>query len=175
VATKRTNKERQDEASDFAKQLGKRFAFDVVEEEIFVCMLRTIDLISAQTTDLFAKHQISGPLYNALRIVGGETKFNGEGVPLGTIAARLICRNPDTTRLVNRLEDLDYVQCVACPKDARRRMVKITDQGSRVLKDLHRPIRDLHRKNFGALNSQEQDQLLGLLEKLRTSLSDTQH
>lgn len=172
MATKRISKGQPIEASEFAKQLGKRNAFDVIEEEMFVCMLRTIDLMSAGSNQLLEKHQITGPLYNALRIIGGECKFNDEGISVGTIASRLVCRSPDTTRLVDRLVKLGYVVCSICPQDARRRLVKITESGAKVLKDLHRPIRDLHRKHFRVLGPEEKAQLLALLETVRSQLSD---
>ena len=173
VATNHTDKKKRNEASGFAKQLGKRHDFDVVEEEIFVCMLRTIDLVQTRSIELFEKHRISGPLYNALRIVGGEALFSEEGITVGTIASRLICKSPDTTRLVNRLQELGYVCCVTCPNDARRRMVQITEQGRKVLRELHRPIREMHRKHFGVLNAAEQGQLFSLLEKVRRPLSQS--
>jgi DNA-binding MarR family transcriptional regulator len=171
VATKRTDSCQPVEASEFARQLGKRHAFDVMEEELFVCMLRTIDRMSANSNSLFAKHQISGPLYNALRIIGGESKFTDEGLTVGTIASRLVCRSPDTTRLIDRLVKLGYAKCDICSQDARRRLVTITERGTKVLQDLHRPLRDMHRQHFRVLSLEERNRLLSLLEKLRSSLS----
>jgi DNA-binding MarR family transcriptional regulator len=143
-----------------------------MEEELFVCMLRTIDRMSANSNSLFAEHKISGPLYNALRIIGGECRFSDEGITVGTIASRLVCRSPDTTRLIDRLVKLGYAKCDTCSQDARRRMVKISERGAKVLKDLHRPLRDMHRQHFSALSLEELKRLLSLLEKVRSSLSE---
>ena len=46
MVTKHIVRDNRIEASEFAKQLGKRHAFDLIEEELFVCMLRTMDMMS---------------------------------------------------------------------------------------------------------------------------------
>ncbi len=160
-------------ASDLAKQLGKRNAFDLIEEELFVSLIRTVDIISRGFSDLFQQHSLTDSLYNALRIVAGECKVNEHGITVGAIASRLVCRSPDTTRLVDRLEKLGYVACVTCPQDARRRMVRITDEGRAVLKVLHKPVRDLHRRQFSQLDKKTQQRLLELLEQLRNSIEES--
>lgn len=159
-------------ASPLAKQLGKRHAFDLIEEELFVSMARTFDLISRDFVELFHSFGLSEPLYNALRIVGGESQVSQHGLSVGTIASRMVCRNPDTTRLVDRLEKLGLVQCVTCTQDGRRRLVKITQSGNDLLKALHRPVRAIHRKQFAGLDSKSQQKLLELVEQLRSSLED---
>ncbi len=164
---KLTDKRSSATASELAKQLGKRNAFDLIEEELFVSLVRTTDLLSRGFVDLFQQYNLSGPLYNALRIVNGESQVSVYGVTVGTIASRMVCRNPDTTRLVDRLEKLGYVKCVTCSEDARRRLVQMTEKGREVLKALHRPVRALHRKQFGSLDVESQQQLLSLLSQLR--------
>lgn len=161
-------------ASNLAKQLGKRDAFDLVEEELFVSLIRTVDIISRGFGDLFQQHKLTSSLYNALRIVAGECRVNEHGITVGMIASRLVCRNPDTTRLVDRLEKLGYVDCVTCPQDARRRMVRITVEGHAVLKALHKPVRELHRRQFSRLDRKTQQRLLELLEQVRIAIEEPQ-
>lgn len=156
--------------SKLAEQLGKRDAFDLIEEELYLSLIRTVDLLSTSFTELFQQHGLSGPLYNALRIVAGQCKVDSHGVTVGTIASRLVCRNPDTTRLVDRLENLGYVVCVTCPEDARRRMVRITSSGESVIKALHRPMRELHKRQFSQLDEKNQLKLLRTLESIRSHL-----
>ncbi|MFO0942979.1 MAG: MarR family transcriptional regulator [Pirellulales bacterium] len=160
-------------ASNLAKQLGKRNAFDLIEEELFISLIRTVDIISRGFGDLFQKYKLTSSLYNALRIVAGECGVNEHGITVGMIASRLVCRNPDTTRLVDRLEKLGYVDCVTCPQDARRRMVRITGEGQSVLKALHKPVREIHRRQFSKLNKKTQQRLLELLEQARSSAEES--
>lgn len=154
-----------------AEEIGKRDPFDLLEEEVYVSLMRTVDLLSSRFAELFAKYRLSNPLYNALRIVGGEQKFTGHGVPVGTISQRMVCRQPDTTRLIDRLESLGYVRRETCDVDARRRLVSLTPKGKEVLTALHRPTRDLNRRHFESLTPKALDQLNKLLLAVREGLS----
>ncbi len=160
-------------SSTLAQELGKRNPFDLLEEEVFVSLIRTCDLLTHQVPNLFAEHDLTPPLYNALRIVGGEQKVNAHGITVGTISQRLVCRQPDTTRLVDRLEALGYVRRDSCKEDARRRMVRITPRGEEVLKSLHRPVRELHRKQFAHISRESLHQLNHLLQQVRDGLKIT--
>ena len=167
---KPTNRPKQAQVTGLAKQLGKRHAFDLVEEELYLSLVRTVDRLSHGYADLFQQFGLSSPLYNALRIVAGQCKSDSNGVSVGAISTMMVCRNPDTTRLVDRLVSLGFVKCVTCPKDARRRLVKVTELGLTVLGKLHRPVRNLHRRHFRTLDQQVQKQLIAWLERV---LDDT--
>lgn len=167
---KLTGKQTPAEASRLARQIGKRKPFDLLEEELFVSLIRTVDLLSHSGEELMEQFRLTGSLYNALRIVGGESRVNPDGITVGTIASRLVRRNPDTTRLVDRLEKLGYVQSVTCPEDGRRRMVRITAEGARVLQALRRPLRAMHRRQFRSLPRTTLQQMLSTLEEIRNNL-----
>ncbi len=155
-----------------AEELGKRQPFDLQEEELYVSMLRTCDRLSSQFQDVFAEHSLSESLYNALRIVAGEQKYTPDGITVGMISQRMVCRQPDTTRLIDRLETLGYVRRDKSEQDARRRMVRMTAKGAETLQALRRPVRELHRRNFHTLSEKDQIQLLRILEKVRHTLEE---
>ncbi len=170
--TKRTNKKASRGQISLAEDLGKRDPFDLLEEEVYVNMLRTVDCLSIGLTKLFEEHELSGPLYNSLRIIAGEQKVSPAGITVGTITQRMVCRQPDTTRLIDRLESLGYVSRIASDSDARKRMVTITPKGSQVLAALHRPVRELHRQQFKSLSPTALARLNNLLDKVRNDLAD---
>lgn len=169
--TKRSSKTATTKPRSIGEELGKRDPFDLLEEEVYVNLLRTVDLLSSAFQAVFEPHQLSGPLYNALRIVGGEQKVSPEGISVGTISQRLVCRQPDTTRLIDRLEGLGYVKREASDVDGRKRMITITPKGHEVLQALHRPMRDLHRKQFNKLSPATLQRLNSLLNKVRAGLT----
>lgn len=170
--TKRTSKKTSRGYVSLADDLAKRDPFDLLEEEVFVNLMRTVDRLSSEFTTLFGQHDLSGPLYNALRIIGGEQKVSPDGITIGTISQRMVCRQPDTTRLIDRLESLGYVTRMASDSDARKRMVTITTRGKQLLAELHRPVRDLHRQQFKSLSPAALQRLNKLLDTIRNDLSD---
>ncbi len=150
-----------------AEELGKRDPFDQLEQEVFINMVRIIDLLSSDFHALFEQYELSDPLYNALRIVAGEQKVSPAGITVGTISQRMVCRQPDTTRLIDRLEALGYVKREASDADARKRMVTLTRKGGEVISALHRPVRELHRRHFSCLTPAALRRLNQLLDTVR--------
>ena len=70
------------------------------EEAAFLDLCRTTDLLSRRLTDLLKTVDLSANQYNVLRILRGAE----EGLPCGEIGNRMITRDPDITRLLDRLE-----------------------------------------------------------------------
>src|SRR5271168_5542136 len=70
------------------------------EEDAFLDLLRTCDLLSRRPAQLLKAEDLSATQYNVLRILRGAP----EGLPCGEIAGRMITRDPDVTRLLDRLE-----------------------------------------------------------------------
>ena len=71
------------------------------EEAAFLDLLRTTDMLSRGLIAVLKTEDISSTQYNVLRILRGSP----EGLPCGEIANRMITRDPDITRLLDRLED----------------------------------------------------------------------
>lgn len=170
--SKQESKATQHSHASLAEDIGKRDPFDLLEQEVFINLMRTVDLLSSEFNDLFDTHGLSGPLYNSLRIVAGEQKVSPEGITVGMISQRMVCRQPDTTRLVDRLESLGYVKRVTSDVDGRKRMVTITSKGLDVLSALHRPVRELHRQQFKCLSPAALGKLNKLLDTVRSSVKD---
>ena len=170
--TKLSSKRKVHSSGSLAADLGKRDPFDLLEEEVYVNLLRTSDLLSSGLQSLFEQHELSNPLYNALRIVAGEQKVSPEGITVGMISQRMVCRQPDTTRLIDRLESLGYVKRVTCELDARKRMITITQRGSDILAALRRPVRELHRQHFRGISPAALLRLNKLLDAVREQLSN---
>ncbi|MCC6509143.1 MAG: MarR family transcriptional regulator [Pirellulaceae bacterium] len=169
--TKHSSKRQSRSEASLAEDLGKRNPFDLLEEEVYVNLLRTVDLLSRDFNSLFEQHDLSNPLYNALRIIGGEQKVSLEGITVGTISKRMVCQQPDTTRLIDRLESLGYVRRVTSGQDGRKRLITLTNTGSEVLAALHRPVRELHRRHFKGLSPSALARLNKLLDSVRSHLT----
>ncbi len=129
------------------------------EEAIFVELVRTADRLSREPAQFLRKNDLSPAPYNVLRILRGAP----DGLLCGEIAARMITREPDMTRLLDRLENRGLIGRCREEKDRRRVLVRITPAGLTLLSHLDAPIRQLHRRQLGHLSDKQLKTLSHLL------------
>jgi DNA-binding MarR family transcriptional regulator len=137
---------------------GKRL-LPCPEETAFLELLRTTDLLSRSLTHLLKVVDISANQYNVLRILRGSP----EGLPCGEIANRMITRDPDVTRLLDRLEKRGLVLRSRESKDRRLVLTRITPEGLELLARLDVPVRDAHIRQLGHLGAKRLQALTDLL------------
>ncbi len=134
-----------------------------LQEAAFVDLLRTTDLLSRGLAGVLKGEGLSSTQYNVLRILRGAPG----GLPCGEIARRMITRDPDITRLLDRLEKRSLIS--RCREAANRRtvMVRITPRGLRLLQRLNRPVRAAHRRQLAHMGRRRLLVLSELLEAVR--------
>lgn len=146
------------------EEIGKKNPFELLEQETTLNLVRTLDHLQQDFCRLFQEHGLSGPQYNVLRILRGH---GGEGLSCCEIAAEMIHRMPDITRLVDRLEESGWVERSRDREDRRVVRVKITAEGLALLNRLDRPLLDLHKRQLNHLSREELTELNRLLVKAR--------
>lgn len=132
----------------------------------YVALLRTADRLKAYFEAIISPFDITSQQYNVLRILRGA---GPDGLPILTIAERMIERAPGITRMIDRLEAKGLVWREDCPKDRRRIYCRITEKGLNLLEQLDGPV-DKKNAAFHGLNEGELAQLTGLLEKVLKGL-----
>lgn len=133
------------------------------EEDTFVSLLRTADLLSRSAEKVLKLADVSPTQYNVLRILRGAP----EGLTCSEIGKRMISRDPDITRLLDRLEKRSLVARCRETKDRRQVMTRISPEGLRLLRDLDGPVNDVHRRQLGHMGREGLRSLQELLEKAR--------
>lgn len=130
------------------------------EEVAFLDLAHTSDMLSRGLVLILKSGNLSPTQYNVLRILRGTP----EGLACGEISARMITRDPDITRLLDRLEKRALIS--RCRETADRRMVmaRITADGLKLLARLDAPVEEAHRRQLGHLGK---DRLRALGEILR--------
>ena len=136
------------------------------EESAFVELLRTSDLLSRRLAMVLKGADLSPTQYNVLRILRGAP----EGLACGEIAERMITRDPDVTRLLDRLEKRGLIARRRESMDRRMVLTRITPEGLRALAELDEPIQDLHREQLGHLGRNRLVALSELLQRARQNL-----
>ena len=137
------------------------------EESAFLDLLRTTDMLSRGLIAVLKSEDLSATQYNVLRILRGAP----EGLPCGEVANRMITRDPDITRLLDRLEKRGMITRTRESKDRRMGMAQITPQGLKLLGRLDEPVQEAHRKQLGHLGRERLRTLTALLHAARANVS----
>ena len=83
----------------------------------------------------------------------------------------MVTRDPDITRLLDRLEKRDLVRRSREKGDRRVVTARITPAGLELLKRLDEPVANLHRSQLGHLDPKQQETLIHLLELAREKVA----
>jgi DNA-binding MarR family transcriptional regulator len=136
------------------------------EETMFLDLLRTCDLLQRRPAQLLKTEDLSATQYNVLRILRGSP----EGLPCGEIAARMITRDPDVTRLLDRMEKRALISRSRDNTDRRTVIGRIAPEGLKLLARLDEPIQEIHRKQLGHLGRKRFAALSQLLAAARAQV-----
>jgi DNA-binding MarR family transcriptional regulator len=138
-----------------------------LEETAFLELLRTTDQLSRGMSQLLKTEDISSNQYNVLRILRGAP----DGLPCGELGNRMITRDPDITRLLDRLEKRELISRCRESQDRRMVMAKITPEGLKLLARMDKPVLAMHRSQLGHLGPARLRQLTELLQVSRHAVS----
>ena len=138
--------------------------FESLEQEALLNVLRTADVLMQRLTAVLKPFNLSHSQYNVLRILRGA---GADGLACQDVAERMITRDPDITRLLDRLEARGLVTRARDQKDRRVVVARITPEGERLLEALDQPIAEVDRRPLQHLGEQRLRALIQLLELAR--------
>src|SRR6516164_3058454 len=118
------------------KKAGRRTGG--AEEMAFLDLLRTAEVLSHPLVELLKSHELSATQYNVLRIL----RRTPAGLTCGEVGTRMITRDPDITRLLDRLEKRKLIRRSRDGKDRRVVLTRITAEGLELLVGLDQPIQE---------------------------------
>jgi len=146
------------------ERLRQNKPFDSVETEAVLSLMVLAQDLSDASSELLKQADLSGPQYNALRILRGAGK---DGLMCSEIGKRMVNRVPDVTRLLDRLEARGLVARVRDAADRRVVVASITPAGLRAIAPLDQPLMELNRRLLGHLGEARLRKLIELLEAAR--------
>jgi len=151
-----------------ARELKQTSAFRSPEQEAFL----GLRVAAARIVEPWAKFlkttaELTLNQYNVLRILRGS---HPTGLPCGDIADRMVARDPDVTRLVDRLSRRGLVTRVRNRQDRRIVEVGITEKGRHILRRLDEHADRMPKALLGHLGPKKLEQLLELLGDVITDL-----
>ncbi len=129
-------------------------------------VLRTADVCLQAINFALKPFDLTFTQYNVLRILKGAGK---EGITCSELSGRMVARDPDITRLLDRMERRKLTQRERSEKDRRVVMTFISPTGVELLAEAEKPLRQTMRSVMTKLEKMEISSLIHLLEKLRTN------
>jgi DNA-binding MarR family transcriptional regulator len=135
-----------------------------MEASLFVAFMQIADTLGAQAEEVIKTAGLTSAQYNVLRILRGAGRA---GLACREIGERMISRDPDITRLLDRMEKRNLITRARQSDD--RRVVKtfVTSEGLELLKTLDRPVSALHKRQFQGIAPAKLKLLAAMLEEIR--------
>ncbi|HMO13853.1 MAG TPA: MarR family transcriptional regulator [Pirellulaceae bacterium] len=150
-------------AGKLKTEIKKQGAFDSLEQEAALNVLRTADQLHNRFGRLLRDFGLTPSQYNVLRILRGAD----QPLPSLEIADRLIQVVPAITGLIDRLEQQALVKRERSLEDRRVVHVHLTEKARKLLGQIDEPLAILHQQLMGHLSSRQLKDLIGLLEQAR--------
>lgn len=148
---------------EILKKRLKQSKFSSPAQETILNLFVTGYHLRGKTDELFAKHGITTPQYNVLRILKGAYP---DGYPRCEIISRMIEPAPDVTRLVDKLIKERLAERFSSDEDKRFSLTRITKKGLKLLDEIYPELQAIDAYVSHKLNDKELDELSRLCEKI---------
>lgn len=135
-----------------------------LEQTVFLQLQKTADDLMAEFAELIKPQDLSPEQYNVLRILRAA---GDAGLATGKITERMLTREPDMTRLLDRLEKRNLIRRDRDASDRRVVRAIISADGLKLLASLDETILALHNKQLKHLDRDKLKTLSELLESAR--------
>jgi len=145
-------------------EIKQQKPFQTLQQEAFLNLLRTADALMRGEVEVLKPAGLSPAQYNVLRILRGA---GAGGLACREVGERMVTRDPDITRLLDRLEERGLVMRSREREDRRVITTRITEEGLDLLKKLDGPVARLHEQQLGHLGAKRLRSLIALLEAAR--------
>jgi DNA-binding MarR family transcriptional regulator len=145
-------------------ELKQNVPFASPEQEAYLSLVRTADALQSRIEAKLKEFGLTGTQYNALRILRGA---GVEGLPCSEIGERMITRDPDVTRLLNRLQKRGLVERSRGKQDRRVIYGRITPAGLKLLREMDAPLQKHGTEILKHVSQPKLKQLIELLEQVR--------
>ena len=145
------------QVSVLQKELKKRNAFELLDQELALNLFRTADCLSHDGDALMHKHNLSSSEYNILRILRG----NDETLSPSEIESRMIVRPLNPKGILAGLKKAGLIE------SAPRGLFRIAKRGRERLAAIDAPLLDLNRQLLAHMSELEKEELNRLLIMVR--------
>jgi DNA-binding MarR family transcriptional regulator len=122
--------------------------------------------ISNKLGEVFKRSNISAQQYNVLRILRGQYPNSAS---IGLIKERMLDKNSDVSRIIDRLKRKKLLERKECKLDRRQKDVTISDEGLKLLETLDQDLSSIE-KVVANVSEEDAVKLNSILDEIRQSL-----
>lgn len=140
----------------------KQLKFKSTHQKAIINLLFTASWIQTQQQQFFKTFGITNQQFNILRILKGQYP---NAISATEIKSRMLDKNSDVSRLLDRLAAKKLILKQTCPKDKRAADVSITQTGLDILAELDKKQKQID--TVLSLSEKEAEELSNLLDKGR--------
>ena len=137
--------------------------FESMHQKAVLNVIFTANWINSRFRDIFKPYDLTPQQYNVLRILRGR---HPQSANPGEIKDVMLDKNPDLTRLCDRLCKVGMITRTVNKNNRRKMNIKITDKGLEVLAQLDPEMRRL-QESMVFISEEESASLSDLLDKMR--------
>lgn len=141
----------------------KQEKFKSEQQKVTINLLYTSNWLINKHKAFFSAYDITPQQYNVLRILRGQ---HPKSISTSAIKDRMLDKNSDVSRIVDRLTNKELVNKATCSTDRRLVDVLISPQGLDLLKSMDKAVNGLDANI--ALTEEEAKMLNKLLDKVRS-------
>ena len=155
-------------AKTIDREIKQTKPFRSLQEQAVINLMRTTRAVEESWIQYLKRHEgISQSQYNILRILRGA---RAKPIRISDIADRMITRDPDVTRLIDRLIQQGLVRRERDTEDRRVVLAEITGQGLAMLARLDGPAARYTDGAMAGLSQQQLRTLDTLLNEVRAGI-----
>ncbi len=141
----------------------KQKKFKSEYQKLFINIIYTANWLNNESIKTLKPFGISPQQYNVLRILKGQ---HPNAISVNNIIDRMLDKNSNASRLVDKLKQKELVEREICPEDRRQVDIKITNKGLDLLESISKKMDDfINLKD--AISVEEATQINGFLDQLR--------
>jgi DNA-binding MarR family transcriptional regulator len=134
-------------------------------QEALLSLMRTQAVLEPAFNRVFSFYGLTNAQFNILRILKGNR--GSKGMACSDIGSRLISRDSDVTRLVDRLVKSDLAERHRPEEDRRKVLVQITSEGKELIEKLLPLLKVEEERALGHMAQKDLLALIQLLDRVR--------
>jgi len=145
-------------------EIGQTRPFELIEEEAALNVIRTAEVLQRWIAAFLKEYDLSPVQYNVLRILRGA---GVDGATCSQIGERLLTRDPDITRLLDRMEARGLIARERSSEDRRVVITRISRPGLTLVDRIDQPLRAMSKARLGKFGRDALADLISGLERVR--------
>lgn len=128
----------------------------------FLILMQTSKSIHECIKDSITNYSLSMTEFSVL-----EALYHNDMQTIHEIGKRILITSGSMTYVIDKLVEKGYAKRIACPNDRRAIHIGLTDKGNKLLEEIMPKYQQRVNTFFEELNSDELDDLINLLEKVK--------